>query len=125
MSATNWHNNLSLESVNRRAGGRRRINAQRKAQAQKRRDEIKKMIGGNVILLGSTFTRGMETRLANHFGVNRSTICRDVAALRSEFRAEHLCPTCRTLYGIPLKTLAKLAKKGLWNGCSTLGCGRK
>lgn len=113
----------SQENIYRRAGGRRRINAERKAHAQKRRDEIKEMIGyGGILLCGRTYGRGKETMLANHFGVHRSTICRDIAALMVEWRKEYLCLICGTPQSVPLKTLTKLAKRGLWDGCTTERC---
>lgn len=121
MCATSWKTTQSYENVNRRAGGRRKINAERKARAQKRRDEIKELIGDDGILLCKV-GRGKETMLANHFGVHRSTICRDIAALMDEWRKEHVCSICHALYTVPLKTLTKLAKRGLWDGCTTERC---
>ena len=124
MSATIWRNNLSRDGVNRRAGGRRRINAERKAKAQKRREEIKEILGERILFLGTSYGRGLETSLAHTFGVHRSTICRDAAVLLDEFRAAHLCPGCRTLYTIPLKTLTKLARQRVWDGCTSERCAR-
>ncbi len=123
MSATSWDGWLSQDEVNRRASGRRRINAERKARAQKRREEIKEILGeGGILLCGRTFGRGKEAKLATYFGVHRSTICRDIAVLKEEYRKEHVCPTCRSLYFIPLKTLTKFAKQGVWDGCTTERC---
>jgi len=109
--------------VVRRAGGRRRINAERKARAWKRREEIKELIGGNYLLLGSSFARGLETKLAEYLGVSRSTICRDKEALLAESRKDHICPGCGTMYSISLKALARVARRGIDVGCSALGCG--
>ena len=123
MRATSWKYPVSQSAASHRAGGRRRINAERKARAQKRREEIKELIGDEGILLcGPTYGRGRETILARHFGVHRSTICRDIATLRAEWRKEYLCPICRTPQSLPLKALTKLAKRGLWDGCTAERC---
>ena len=121
MSATNWHL-LGAEAAHRRAGGRRRVNAERKARAKKRRDEIKELLGGDYILLGSGIGHGMETRLAAHFNVHRSTICRDAAALKAEYRREHLCLGCGTLYPTPLKMLRRVAKAMGQDICTDQRC---
>jgi hypothetical protein len=120
-----WSNYQRKDIVNRRAGGRRRINAERKAKAWKRREEIKELIGKRYILLGTSFARGMETTLAEYFGVNRSTICRDKEALLAEWRKDHVCPSCGAASDIPLQTLARLGKRGIDVGCSALGCSLK
>jgi len=121
----NWSGYQRKDIVNRRAGGRRRINAERKARAWKRREEIKELLGGHYILLGTTLARGLETTLAEYFGVNRSTICRDKEALLAEWRKDHICPGCGAANDIPLKTLARLAKRGIDVGCSAFGCRRR
>ena len=54
------------EKAAKRAGGRRRINAERKARAWKRREEIKELLGGHYILLGASRARGMKTTLAEN-----------------------------------------------------------
>src|SRR5262245_62078596 len=117
-----WSNYQSQDIVSRRAGGRRRINAERKARAWKRREQIKELLGNRILLLVTS--RGLKTRLAEHFGVNRSTICRDKEALLREWRKDHICPGCGTMYSIPLKALARVAKRGIDVGCSVLGCSR-
>src|SRR5262249_44810234 len=119
-----WSNYQNQDVVNRRAGGRRRVNAERKARAWKRRKEIKELIGGNFILLGSSYARGLETKLAAHFGVHRSTICRDKEALLAEWRENHICSGCGAVNDISLKALARLARRGIDVGCSALGCNR-
>lgn len=115
-----WSSYQSQNTVNRRAGGRRRINAMRKARAWKRREQIKELLGNRILLLVSS--RGLETRLAEYFGVNRSTICRDKEALLAEWRKNHICPGCGTLYEVSLKALARIAKRGIDIGCSALNC---
>jgi hypothetical protein len=84
-----WSDRQNQDVVNRRAGGRRRINAERKARVWQRRQEIKGLIGGCYILLGTPLARGLETKLAKHFGVNRSTICRDRDVMLREWRTTH------------------------------------
>jgi hypothetical protein len=119
-----WSNYQSQDIVNRRAGGRRRINAERKARAWKRREEIKELIGNRFLLLGSSFALGMEASLAEYFDVHRSTICRDKEALLREWRKDHICPGCSTMYGLSLKALARVTRRGIDVGCSELGCSR-
>jgi hypothetical protein len=121
----NWSSYQDRNSVNRRAGGRRRINAERKARAWKRREEIKELIGGNFLLLGTSFARGLEATLAEYFGVHRSTISRDKEAMLVEWRKDHVCPKCGAGSSISLKALARLAKLGLDVGCTANGCARK
>jgi hypothetical protein len=120
----NWSAYQRKDVVNRRAGGRRRINAERKAKAWKRREEIKELIGNHSILLGTYLTRGLEVALAEYFGVHRSTICRDKAALVAEWRRDHVCPGCGAANDIPLKTLARMARRGIDVGCRASGCRR-
>jgi|RhiMetdeSRZDD1v2_1073273.scaffolds.fasta_scaffold2204205_1 hypothetical protein len=43
-------------------------------------EEIKELIGGSPILLGTPLACGLEASLAKHFGVNCSTIRRDEEA---------------------------------------------
>jgi len=83
-----WGNFQNQDIVNRRAGGRRRINAERKARAWERREKIKELIGGQFLLLGSGYAWGLEIALAQYFGVHRSTISRDKEALLAEWRKD-------------------------------------
>ncbi len=108
MRATSkWYLFPSSSEAARRAGGRRRYNAQRQAQALARRIAILELLGAHVILN----PRGAQARIARHFDVNRSTICRDIAAIRAEWRHQHLCPYCGTYSDLSFATLAKLARK--------------
>lgn len=71
----NWSAQTEFETVCKRAAGRRRYNAERRAKA---RERFK-------IVLQLTFPpegrkRGSQARLARALGVHRSTICRDVAS---------------------------------------------
>jgi hypothetical protein len=90
----------------RRAGGRRRYNAERQAEARARRAAIVAMLGDTIILN----PRGVQTLLANYFGVNRSTICRDVEALRVEYRRAFICPLCGTWWNVPLRVRARYSR---------------
>jgi len=45
--------------------------------------------------------------------------------LLAEWRKDHICPGCGAANDIPLKTLARLAKRGIDVGCSALGCSLK
>jgi hypothetical protein len=70
-----WDAQTDFESVCRRAAGRRRYNAERRAKAQERFKivlELTRPPEGR--------KRGAQTRLARALGVHRSTICRDVAS---------------------------------------------
>jgi hypothetical protein len=120
----NWRVYQRKDVVNRRAGGRRRINAERMAKAWKRREEIKELIGNHCVLLGTYFTRGLEVALAEYFGVHRSTICRDKAALVAEWRRNHVCPGCGAANDIPLKTLERISRRGIDVGCTASACRR-
>src|SRR4051812_44740450 len=77
-----WSLPTSPDVAAKRAGGRRRHNAQRQAAAWERRRQI-------VLLIPETGWPkwGSTTELARRLGVNRSTIVRDLAALRRRFRA--------------------------------------
>ena len=96
--------NLSLEQISRRAGGRRRYNAERQEQATARRLAIVKAVGAGWVLK----PRGLQTRLAEFFGVDRATICRDFAIILDEFQHSHVCLVCHTAYGCRLSALAML-----------------
>lgn len=70
-----WSAQTDFETVCKRASGRRRYNAKRRAKALERFK----------IVLELTFPsegrkRGSQARLARALGVHRSTICRDVAS---------------------------------------------
>ena len=118
--ATNWSCNQGADVVNRRAGGRRRYNAERKAKAWERRFAIMDELGGYSLLP----PRGAQIRLAARFGVNRSTICRDIEAIREEWRKPRRCPLCWTVEYFTLKHAARLAKMGFWDGCTSKRCAK-
>ena len=84
MSA-NW--SAPTESYARRAGGRRRYNAQRQFIAEYRRTQLSRLL----FCKGAFLEHGIQARLARELGVSRSTICRDLQTL---LREGHPCPQC-------------------------------
>lgn len=127
MLATSWKKPTSPDEAARRAAGRRRFNAERQALAKKRRDEIKELIGEKgIVLCGIGYGRGKGAMLANHFGVDRSTVSRDLAALMVEWRTAHVCAICRSYESVPLATLGKLVRRGVisWDGCTDTRCAK-
>jgi hypothetical protein len=68
-----WSNKTDFETVCKRAAGRRRYNAERRAKARERFMIVTKQ---TVPLEGRK--RGSQARLARVLGVHRSTISRDV-----------------------------------------------
>jgi hypothetical protein len=76
-----WNTPADFASVCRRAGGRRRYNAQRRAAAWRRRQKILTLVEA-----ADWYTRvvpGVLGELAERLGVSRATVCRDLQALRS------------------------------------------
>jgi hypothetical protein len=82
-----WTAPTTPEAAARRAGGRRRYNAQRQFVAKYRRAILSKLLFAK----GRLFERGTQAQLARDLGVSRATICRDVKAL---LREGHPCPLC-------------------------------
>lgn len=108
MRATSkWYLFPSSNEVAKRAGGRRRYNAQRQEQALARRIAILELFGARVILN----PRGAQALIARQLSMNRSTICRDIAAIRAEWRHQHLCPLCDTYSDLSFAAVAKLDRK--------------
>lgn len=73
----NWSAQTDFDVVCKRAAGRRRYNAKRRAEARERYLQVVEAImpsGGR--------KRGTQAQLARVLGVHRSTICRDVAKWR-------------------------------------------
>lgn len=73
----NWNAPADFDSVCRRAAGRRRYNAKRRAEARERYIKVLE-----VIRPPDGRKRGSQAQLARALGVHRSTICRDVAKWR-------------------------------------------
>jgi biotin operon repressor len=77
---------LSGQALHNFIGGRRRINARRKAQATNRRYRLLFTWAKNPHL--------SKADLARRFGVHRSTITRDIQALKNDWRQARTCPLC-------------------------------
>jgi hypothetical protein len=73
----NWSAKTDFDVVCKRAAGRRRYNAKRRAEARKRYSQVVE-----AIMLPDGRKRGSQAQLARALGVHRSTICRDVAKWR-------------------------------------------
>ena len=71
-----WSQHVTTREARLRAGGRRHYNKVRHKQRWARRMHILR------VLLSHGCPPGMQTALANAYGVSRATICRDVQALR-------------------------------------------
>lgn len=76
MSA-HWTKKTDFDTVCKRAAGRRRYNAKRRAEAKAR---YKIVI--EAIMPPGGCKRGSQAQLARALGVHRSTICRDIARWR-------------------------------------------
>lgn len=112
----------STDELHRRAGGRRRYNAERQRAAWARRKAIIEAIGEGTALLSP---HGIQTALAERFGVNRSTICRDIAAIRKAWRDPRRCAVCGDVFPmVTMKQAVKLAKRGLWDRCTANECAK-
>src|SRR5262245_41740684 len=73
MQRSQWSAPVSSDTAARRAGGRRRYNAERKAHAVARRRLLLEKLPTVVDL-----PRGIVRKLARELGVAPSTICRDL-----------------------------------------------
>lgn len=87
MSATtNWYAYKTPDEIARRAGGRRRYNAERQRQAAFRRVlvEWRFLKVAEEFLITKRNPRGWQTRLAAELGVSRMQIGRDFKRLLAE-----------------------------------------
>lgn len=82
-----WSAPTTPEAAARRAGGRRRYNAQRKFVAEYRRTILRELLFAK----GRLRERGVQAKLARDLGVSRATICRDIRVLLRECQP---CPCC-------------------------------
>ena len=80
MNRYDWNRWIDPEAAKRRAGGRRRYNAQRRRRADARRAQIAAWLDEN--LWAVMFPRGVPTALAPAFGVHPSTIWRDLQLIQ-------------------------------------------
>ena len=72
----------------RRAGGRRRFNAERQLDAAIRRMRVAELWDELTARGGSVFDYGVRTRWAKRLGVHRSTITRDIDRILREMAAK-------------------------------------
>ena len=79
MKRYEWRNWTDGKSVKRRAGGRKRYNAQRRKLADARRKALAEVISRNPLM--PLMVPGSVTMLARAFGVSPSTISRDLQYL--------------------------------------------
>ena len=89
MKRYEWNFWTDNGSAGRRAGGRRRYNAQRRRQVEARREALVAALGGCVWL--PLIRRGAITALAQSFGVSPSTISRDLQYLMFGGKVYHFC----------------------------------
>ena len=81
---TGWSFLAGDDAMARRAGGRRHHNAVRRLNAERRRWAVM----ADWCRLGGILNRGVQSRLADKYGVHKSTICRDIKTALREMR-EH------------------------------------
>ncbi len=106
MSATNFHTFKTSDEVARRAW--RSASLQRTAACGSHSASAEDSgIGGASWILSP---RGLQAQLARYFGVDRSTICRDMEALREEWRHTRVCRVCGVMWGCTLRAHANLYK---------------
>src|SRR3954451_5131467 len=78
-----WGQPTTADIAARRAGGRRRRNAEQQLAKAIRRNRLLGMMHDPTTPLGF-IERGWQSRAARTLGVDRATICRDVDALLGE-----------------------------------------
>ena len=76
MNQWEWSLMADPEMIKRRAGGRKRYNAERRRKADARREALAEVISRNPLM--PLMVRGSITALAGAFGVSPSTISRDL-----------------------------------------------
>ena len=76
MNSYEWSYFTDGETANRRAGGRKRYNAERRRKADARREALAEVISRHPLM--PLMVRGSITALAGAFGVSPSTISRDL-----------------------------------------------
>lgn len=89
MRNTWWSQRTDWDTVCRRARGRANYNSRRRLRAQLRRREVLHL------WFEWRDKPGLQTLIAAHLGVSKSTICRD---LQKIFPLMTDCPTCGQLH---------------------------
>ncbi len=77
ISDSDWRNWTDAETVNKRAGGRRRYNAERRRAADERRQAMAEALD-RLGIMGWKYTRYLAGAFAEAFGVSRTTAWRDL-----------------------------------------------
>lgn len=90
--STFWSAPTDWETVCKRNAGRRHYNAWRKFKAAYRRHVL--VIEAADRLGLSLWAWGTCARIARELNVSRSTVCRDLQAIKAEVRREKACPVC-------------------------------
>jgi hypothetical protein len=84
-----WSEPVSWDEVCRRNRGRARHNSMRRLRARLRQREVLQL------LARWGWKPGVQSLIAAHLGVHRSTVCRDLQAIMPLYRE---CPTCHQLW---------------------------
>lgn len=71
-----WGEGIPTQQAYERASGRRHYNAIRRLNRELRRGEVAQLLSRYGLL-----TWGVQTKIARQLGINKSTVCRDIAAL--------------------------------------------
>jgi hypothetical protein len=83
-----WTRQVSWEEVCKRNRGRSRYNSRRRLRARLRQREVLQLVAR------FGWKHGVQSLIAAHLGVHKSTICRD---FRVMFPLTNTCPTCGQL----------------------------
>ena len=94
MDRADWGHPTDPETAARRAGGRRRYNAARQLIAAERRARVARLVVDVLLATNGRVPRGLQTVIAERFGVHRSTICRDLQRSRALLQKSRRCPEC-------------------------------
>ena len=88
----------SFQDICKRAGGRRRYNAQRKAAWRARHAEVERLLDLYRTQHGR-YKRGLQARIARELGVSRTTIGRHMIGIRfMEWALENPVKACRFVW---------------------------
>jgi hypothetical protein len=81
-----WSQRVSWEEVCKRTRGRARYNSLRRLRARLRQREVLQL------LARWGWKPGVQSLIAAHLGVHRSTVCRDLHTLPTLLRTSRFCP---------------------------------
>lgn len=93
MQQSGSHKQTALPRVYARARARASYNRMRQFQVRMRRAGIAELLAR---MNKSPYDHGIQAWLARYFGLNRSTIHRDLRAIMREAVERHTCPLCQT-----------------------------